>query len=487
MSPDRSSGSGKDRAIRLALAAALCAAALGLHAYRKAFIQSLFVRGPGGAAMPSLPAGHANQPALAPVARVRAVLIDGVSAETTSTMPSYDGLCRRGLDMTMDMGFPTVSLPVQSVLWTGLTAQQTGVEYVGELMTPPLSGIPAGIASLAVAENHQYIVHSLGFDEVRPVSPAFADAAGKKQWMETEFAPQAISAIAGPTPLAFVHILRVDSAGHQHGRDSDAYRDAARTADELLGAMIAADGERADTRWFVLADHGHRAAGGHGGEEKSIRLVRACIAGAGITPARPATAIHLVDYSRAIADSLGVAPRRGSAGRPLASALSAPPSLGATLPSPGPLRAALALAAIAIGIAVSLVGSRGRLWGLPWWWLIACVSVVAIETLPTLSVPMIYKPLGRDLYLAALPGLAALAMFCGALLRAPPVRTTLGLLAAPAAFTLAVRILCWRTPPLMPRWTAYTSALMVILLSACGVVALGHFVGCVWQPKSRAR
>ncbi len=37
-----------------------------------------------------------------------------------------------------------------------------------------------------------------------------------------------------------------------------------------------------DARWFLLSDHGHLPAGGHGGEEPSVRQVEGCIAGPGI-------------------------------------------------------------------------------------------------------------------------------------------------------------------------------------------------------------
>ena len=71
-----------------------------------------------------------------------------------------------------------------------------------------------------------------------------------------------------PSSLVFVHVLRVDTAGHKHGGASPEYAQAAREADAILAELVAA---APDARWFALSDHGHIAAGGHGGEEDYVR------------------------------------------------------------------------------------------------------------------------------------------------------------------------------------------------------------------------
>ena len=42
-------------------------------------------------------------------------------------MPTLSRHCATGIDTAVDVGFPTVSLPVQHALWTGRTQQQSGV------------------------------------------------------------------------------------------------------------------------------------------------------------------------------------------------------------------------------------------------------------------------------------------------------------------------------------------------------------------------
>jgi len=474
----------------VALAAFLLAGAYAAYEGRKQLIQHFFARGPGGAPAPALARdpglGAAQSSAgrgLARAALVRVALLDGVDRMTARRLPHYDSLCRRGLDLTVDVGFPTVSLPVQSVLWTGLTQQQSGIEFVQARVDPPPEGsLPAAEpSSAAVAESHPFISQSFGFARAWPP----LDIAGQAlvEWKGALFEPVAHGLAASETRLVFIHLLGPDTAGHRHGRDSSAFAAAAERADAMLGRLLAIDraahGE--NSRWLVLADHGHRAAGGHGGEEDDVRLVRACLAGAGLAyVAAPAgQLIHLVDLSRALADALGQAPHPAAAGRPLYDALTAPAEAGASLPRPGPLRLALAALVVAAALTVTWLWTR-RSSKLPWWWVVAFLSVVAIESAPSLSTPMIYRPLGSAIGVAALPGLALLALLTYVAMRArDPVRAAVTQLLVPAGLCLGAAILCWREPPLMPMWTALFSTFLVLLFTGAAVVALACLASLV--------
>jgi hypothetical protein len=153
-------------------------------------------------------------PGLAPADRVRVVLIDGLAADTAATLPALAALCARGVALTVDVGFPSVSLPVEVALWTGLTQQQTGIVFRSDRpLAPPLDtrGIPAQIPdSQAIAEDHGYIVRSLGFARVEPAALASdpsSDAdpdAWKARWQ-----PAAHSAVASAAHLVFVHVPAV--------------------------------------------------------------------------------------------------------------------------------------------------------------------------------------------------------------------------------------------------------------------------------------
>jgi len=486
----------------VAISVCLAGVAVAVHGLRGRYIAAVttYDAPPGDA--PELPQrllalpGERDDSGLPPAPRVRVVLVDGAGAETARAMPAWNALCGRGLDLAVDVGFPTVSLPVQIALWSGRTQQQTGVLFhTGRALATPLdaAAIPAQVpGSLAVAEEHPEIVRSLGFARTLP-DPAEPVAAGRRvpaAW-DARWTAEALTAVASEAPLAFVHILGVDAAGHRKGRRSAEWTTAAAAADHVLAMLIAA---RPDARWFVLADHGHLPGGGHGGEERAIRVVRGCIAGDGLRAERGGP-IALVDVSRAIADSVGARLPADSAARPLWRALSLPIDDGALLPGVPLGRAGLALALLAAGIVATLWGSRRRLEWAPWWWLAALALLVLVEGVPTLSTPMIYKPRGQAIYLAASPALVALAAWAAlGFARREPLRVVAALLAVPAAAWLAAVTASggWAplagaaVAPIVPRWTAWASALAVVLATAAAVVALAALATAV-RPSSGPR
>jgi len=77
------------------------------------------------------------------------------------------------------------------------------------------------------------------------------------------------------------HPLYVDEMGHHHGGISPEYDAAVARADSEITALL----DRLDlehTNVILTADHGHRDAGGHGGEQKELREVLACFSGPNI-------------------------------------------------------------------------------------------------------------------------------------------------------------------------------------------------------------
>ncbi len=450
---------------RIGLATMFLVLALAAHAGRRMFIATLFEDG-RPAAGPELPSRLGEFGALPEAPRLRVMLIDGLSRAVAGELPVLGRLCAGGLDLQVDNGFPTVSLPVQHVLWTGLTQQQSGVLY----RIPPLGRVPDGSlpararGSVAAAESHPGIAHSFGFDAVTPELDA------DESWGRELFPAAAETAVAGMARLAFVHVLRVDEAGHRRGSGSLEYREASVWSDSLLERLVAADAAaHPGSAWLVLADHGHREAGGHGGAEPSIRVVRACLWGPGIKSegVPPGRALHLVDLSRAVADLLGVRfdPDRG--GRPLAAAL-ARPAPEATLPRPSMMRWGLAGGVLSVGL-LGLVRFRAGPWSWPWWLVVAYGGVVAVHGLPTLSVPAVYSPLGRDLALAAGPGWL---IFGGQVLGGRDRGLGPALVVVPLAVVVALGVLVIGSPPLLPRWSAELSVWMVFLTGACAFGAL---------------
>ena len=436
-----------------------------------------------------LPAG--NGPGLAPVARTRVLLIDGLTEDVAKKLPNWSAFCKRGVTMKVDVGFPSVSLPVEVALWTGLTQQQTGVVFRDRRpLVPPLAqSIPSQVKnSVAVAEYHGWIVRSLGFAHAEPAAdPQSVSRDSNPDLWKTQWEAKALAAVTSDATLAFVHILRVDSAGHKNGI-GPRYVEVATEADALLAKFVAADPQ---ARWFVLSDHGHVAAGGHGGEELGVRQVQSCIAGPGIKPGTQGALVHVVDVARAIADSTGTKLDAQSRGRPYSAALAGPLERDQAVP---PMALGLGAAAIFVLVAgLALVTWSVRKWWLaPWWFVAAGASLVLIRGEPTLSSRMVYAPEGRDMWLVWLPSLAlAFAATVIGLRKTTIARVMVSQLAIPIAAAAAVITACGAWPavfgehvaPVVPRYTAYLSPILLMVALGAAAVALAGLATLV-RPRS---
>jgi 2,3-bisphosphoglycerate-independent phosphoglycerate mutase len=523
------------RAVGLMLLVTL---AVGSFTLRRRFIQTWFrdasaqpaprltqpdpMQGPAERAIPGL--GPDGDRASA-VKRTRVVVLDGLDAARAARLPTLSRFCASGIELAIDVGFPTVSLPVEASLWTGLTQQQLGLWYrTKALPHAPPGAAPARVpGSVAVAEDQPFIAGSLGFSAVTPPVVPTAGTASDV-WNEDGFVRAAIDAVAGPASLAFIHVLRIDKAGHKAGAASPIYAQAARWSDQLLGRLLVAAPAEADTRWFVLADHGHRPLGGHGGGLPNVRLVRGCLAGGGIRAAGEGGRIHLVDLSRALFDSLGLSPPSGAVGRPLRFALAHPDHdaiVSAAGGLPGRPWLALALVAlflIALVVLVAPMTARRRIQpgdarSRPGMlaairdagalaWLPLAYAAMSVATGPaTLSNPIIYPPWGRDIVTAGAPGLLLLLLIVLADLRArwASLRVCALALLPPLIAALGALIACGglgavadpnHNPPLRELATGQASVLLTLLAAAAGAIALVWLlalVRAVWlqvRPRS---
>ncbi len=486
-------------AARTALITGLVAASFGLGELRRGFIRRFFIDGAVPEDRPVWTTPKLGE-GLEPVEQMRVVLLDGLSSRAAEALPSLSGICASGQDLRLDVGFPTVSLPVQHALWTGLTQQQSGLQYhIGLMKAPPRGALPPQVDSIAVAESHPEIVHSFGFHSALPEIPP--DKAPVSDAWRSEFPDAALAAVRSPARLAFIHVLRIDEAGHSHGGASPEYAEAAKWSDDLLAALFAAHPADEKTVWVVLSDHGHRSLGGHGGSEPSIRLVRACVAGGKVQPGKQKM-LHLIDLARMLADVLGAQLHPAAVGRPWQTAL-ADPARGATLPRPGPTRWLIA-SVIALAGSLSLRTGPGQ--HVPWsirfrwlggvlsgprWlgpslglgWLIVATLGVAIHCgWPTLSNPAVYPPLGWDLLQGSIPGLlllVGLAMLAMRRWDSSGVAVVRTVLLPWAAATAAALLMCrapdtlvFGGPPLMPWSTGLASTFLVQGRAACLLLAL---------------
>jgi hypothetical protein len=482
---------------------ALAAAAFAAGTLRKRFVSTWFFDGPAGARPTLAQAGRTRSGLMGPdgvgvaaADRVRVFLLDGLSATAAADLPVLSQLCAAGNDLVIDVGYPTVSLPVQASLWTAETQQQLGLLYrIKPLGSPPPAAAPARVpGSVAVAEDQPFIAGSFGFAELQPPAPLLTSGG----WSAEVFVRAAKVAVAGPARLAFVHVLRIDKAGHKEGSRAPAYRAAALWADGLLAELLALAPAASDTRWFVLADHGHRASGGHAGAEAEVRLVRGCIVGAGIA-AGVRGRVHLVDVARALQESLGLSLPAAAAGRPLGFALAHPdPDAVAAVTGAG--RGPVTIL-IAVALLAALALATRRLWrgdrrvvvvALAWVPLAYAGVYVANGPL-TLSSPIIYPPVGRDIMIAGTAGLLILWALVFVVGRRDPVRgLKAGVVAlAPALVAALVSLVACgglatlvdhgRGPPLVEPVTAHASVFLALLAAGGAGVALAAAITAAWS------
>jgi len=409
----------------------------------------------------------------------RVVLLDGLSYADASRLRSLQALCSANLDLTVDVGFPTKSLPSQYVLFTGLTSQQAGISFDNDPIPTPPHAIPAQVpGSIAVVENTRGIAGSFGFTTLLPDASADVvdhahDPRASLAWHEHGFADAAVAAVSSSAPLAFIHVVSIDDNAHAFGRRAPEYDRALAYADGVLARVIAA--LPPDASLLVLADHGHVMDGGHGDAEHDTRLVRACI-----EPHAPARgSAHEIDLSRWIADHTGASLAPDARGRPIDVAI-ANPDPDATIPTVG---LASWIAAVIALLAIAIAALR---LGAPVWAFAAPLAALALAWLipgmPTLS----RHPRLELRWIATAPPVFAIAFA----LRGKPARTVaLACAAPPFALAIACAILCgvpaalFGGPPARMPW--WTGELLFWLPQLAGALCAAGLAIVVRLPDSR--
>ena len=147
---------------------------------------------------------------------------------------------------------------------------------------------------------------------------------------DADTAANAAAYLRGTGPNAsFIHFDDVDHAGHSYGAASQQYLDAVAEIDGYIGqlrqAVASRPGAAAESWSFIVtADHGHTAAGGHGGNSAAERASFIIKTGPGITKTTPAIAPKNVDIAADVLATFGVAVPAVLDGRPLATASTDP-------------------------------------------------------------------------------------------------------------------------------------------------------------------
>jgi len=296
--------------------------------------------------------------------RVFLVVIDGLRLDRSYQLPFLDELRRRGVDSEATSHYPTWSRPNYVSILTGVPPPASGVRTNHHSTPIPLDSLMdrARAAGFHVATATDYdVLPSLFLRRRGTLAPIHApEGAGAPAALDTgtpsapdvdeaatldvdsieapaaqsgvhapdadlaspfddaRYAPwpggfsEAGSALAaGDADLVILLVGAVDAAGHAHGGDSPAYREAAVTADRAITRVLARVDLSQDAV-IVTADHGHTGRGGHGGTEPEVVTVPLIAAGAGIRPGATATDARLIDIAPTVSALLALpAPGHG--------------------------------------------------------------------------------------------------------------------------------------------------------------------------------
>jgi type I phosphodiesterase/nucleotide pyrophosphatase len=270
----------------------------------------------------------------APVSRqVVVALVDGLGLEASRSLPFLSELRARGADYDCRIGEPSLSLPGRAVMlsgaWQEINGQPTNynprplkVEHAFSVarrqgLLTALAAGPSGVRLFAPA-----IAWAAIYAKDPETAPAAAyEAAQQKQAAQ---ARELLERVRGQPALVMVELHAVDATGHGWGGTSPEYGHAARQADEAIRGFAAGLDLERDTL-VVTADHGHVAAGGHGGPEEGVLHVPLVFAGAGIRAGTRAQC-RQVDLAPTLSALLGLTVPASNQGRPLLDALTLDPA-----------------------------------------------------------------------------------------------------------------------------------------------------------------
>lgn len=251
--------------------------------------------------------------------------VDGLAASAIhpERTPNIRKLMDRGVwTLRARAVLPTVSSPNWSALISGAGPEFTGVTsnewqpdkfeiaplcHDGKKHPPTIFG---AIRKARPAAKTALFTDWSGF--VRLVEPGVASKVHSESEDAAVVVRQATAWLDAEKPaLLVIHVDNVDHAGHHDGWYTPMYFDAVRTADDLLGTVIAAVGKAgiaASTVVLLVADHGGHDTK-HGAMQQSDIEVPWIAAGPGITANREIKSpVSQTQTAPTIAAWLGVEP-----------------------------------------------------------------------------------------------------------------------------------------------------------------------------------
>ncbi len=262
---------------------------------------------------------------------VTLILVDGLRLDASRRMPTLNALRESGADIEARVGTPSFSRPGRATIAAGAPPDIHGVTTNRQTRRLTIDNLFRRVGAMGgtcrVAGSR--IWPSLFGDDL-VICGVYREAEAKegpgaffRQAPEVRASQRDGLAfvLLRPATLRIADILSTDFAAHEYGGASDEYAaEVARTDHDL--AEVVGRLDLSKQTLVVTADHGHRDAGGHGGEEPEVLAIPIVMVGAGIRPSTKGVA-NQADLAPTIAALLGTALPAGSSGRPLVSVLAA--------------------------------------------------------------------------------------------------------------------------------------------------------------------
>ncbi|MCL4513979.1 MAG: alkaline phosphatase family protein [Firmicutes bacterium] len=284
-----------------------------LENYRPDYAVTGAAAGNAGKAGKAGDTGNAGAVARPLVRRVVLVVVDGLRADTSLTMPFLNELRRQGAATTLTVGQPSFSKPGYTVLSTGAWQEVNGVtlnthQGLTAADTVFREAKAAGVTTAAIADEWWGEVNG----PVVTYPYYYADSASHDPRTDEEaYANTLRSLREDRAALTLVHFCQVDTQAHESG--------GARTRRYLAAAMhidgfirgIAGELDLSRDVLMVTADHGHldknnRGGSGHGGWEPEVVTVPLVIAGRGVPGGLALAPGRQVDVPATVSALLGL-------------------------------------------------------------------------------------------------------------------------------------------------------------------------------------
>ena len=259
------------------------------------------------------------------VQAVYLVVVDGLRFDVTQTeaMPFLAKLRRSSAWGKMRVGLPSYLRPGYERILSGASAELTGLTMNDQTASSPVPTIfsLARTAGRRTAASTHYWALELADESLRGIESglhagqiiqrAYAYV-GEDETDSRVFANAKEFIRADRPDLTLILPASMDRVGHASGGGSAAYRRAAKALDATLEDFYYSLPDQ-DFLLIITADHGHRNAGGHGGEEREALEVPLLLAGPSVSAGKIEGTLDQLDLAPTIAAALGL-PMAGSMG-----------------------------------------------------------------------------------------------------------------------------------------------------------------------------